>query len=48
VAAAAAGLAFEIFEDIRGRAAEFECGFRGDGFNVGRAANAIGAEDFLG
>ena len=43
-----ARLAFEIFEDVRGGAAEFERGFGGDRFDVGRAADAVGAEDFLG
>ena len=48
VAAVSARLAFEIFENVRGGAAEFQRGFSGDRFNIGRAANAVGAEDFLG
>ena len=37
---------FQIFENVRGGAAEFQRGFRGDGFDVRRAAHAVGAEDF--
>ena len=48
VPAAAARLAFEVFEDVRGGAAELERGFGGDRFDVGRAADAVGAEDFFG
>ena len=40
--------AFEVFENVRGGAAELERGFGGDGFDVGRAAHAVGAEDFFG
>ena len=38
---------FEIFENVRGGAAEFQRGFRRDGFDVRRAANAVGSEDFF-
>ena len=48
VPAAAARLAFEVFENVRGGAAQFERGLGGDGFNVGRAADAVRAEDFFG
>jgi hypothetical protein len=33
---------------VGGGAAEFQGGFGGDGFNVGGAADAVRAEDFLG
>ena len=46
--AATARLGFEVFENVRGGAAEFQRGFGGDRFDVGRAANAVGAEDFFG
>ena len=39
--------AVQLFENVRGGAAELQRGFRGDRFDVGRAANAVGAEDFL-
>ena len=48
VAAPAAGLAFETLEDMAGGAAKLEGGLGGDRLDVGGAANAIGAEDFLG
>ena len=48
VLAASARLAFEVFEDMRGGAAELQGGFGGDGFDVRRAAHAVRAEDFLG
>jgi hypothetical protein len=39
---------FEIFENVRGGAAEFERGFGRDRLDVGGAADAVGAEDFFG
>ena len=48
VTAMAAGLGFEILENMAGRAAQLERGFGGDGFDVGPASDAVGSEYFLG
>ncbi len=44
---AAARLASKVFENMARGAAQFEGGLRGDRLDVGRAANAIGAEDLF-
>jgi len=47
VFAATARLALEIFEDVRGGAAEFKCGLRRDRFDICSPAHTVGAEDFF-
>jgi len=44
VPAAAAGVAFEGLENMRGRPAQLERGLGRDRLDVGRAADAVGAE----
>ena len=41
------GLGFKVFENVTGGATQFQRGFRRDRFNVGRAADAVRAENFL-
>ena len=47
VSAVAARLRLQVLENVAGGAAEFEGGLGGDGFDVCRAADAVGAEDFF-
>src|SRR6185437_12985568 len=48
VAAASAGLGFEIFKNVPGGAAEFQCSFRCDGFNIRNATDTVRTEDLPG